>query len=112
MVITDHDVALINALDTVFPAWVRLLCRRHITGNFVAKARDKARNEMWKPFIQPWKELPLSATEAILEEIIGRMQADYGNASTTDDPLLKASGMLSGHTGNRRCFVAGMATST
>jgi hypothetical protein len=89
LVITDHEVALINALETV-SGWVSLLCRWHNTGNIVAKARNKLPDELWKPFIQRWKQVTHSATGSILEERIAGMQADYGGATNTDDRLVKA----------------------
>lgn len=104
VVVTDHEVALINALMEVFPSWIRLLCRWRITGNIVAKGRNKTPDELWKPFILRWKELTQSPTEEILEARIRAMEDDYGQ--DPDAPLFYAWNYCKDKLQNRKFFVA------
>jgi hypothetical protein len=106
VVVTDHEVALIKALQAVFPDWMRLLCRWHITGNIVASARHKTPDDIWQPFLQRWKLLTRSFTEAIWMEGIEKMDCDYGDASTSDEQILKAWEYCKDKLENAEFFVA------
>ena len=46
VILTDRDLALMKAIETVFPATVNLLCRFHINKNVKAKCKEYVVNDM------------------------------------------------------------------
>ena len=63
VIITDRDLALINAYKKVFPNATRLLCRWHIQRNILKRCRPmiKTQND-WDSFYSTWKLLVDSLT--------------------------------------------------
>lgn len=61
-IVTDRDVALMNAISTVFPNATHLLCRWHISRNVLAKCKKFfLRKEICDRFIMGWNVLLFSA---------------------------------------------------
>ncbi|KAL9409227.1 hypothetical protein AB3S75_047588 [Citrus x aurantiifolia] len=64
VIVTDREVALMNAIQNVFPTATHLLCRWHISKNILANCKKLFEtNEVWESFITSWNILVLSATK-------------------------------------------------
>ncbi|KAH7866059.1 hypothetical protein Vadar_014998 [Vaccinium darrowii] len=50
VVVTDRELALLNAIARVFPKATHLLCRWHIKKNVFAKCRRKFDDKTWQQF--------------------------------------------------------------
>ena len=75
---TDRELALMNAIDSVFSTSRHLLCRLHISRNVLAKCKKmfKSKDE-WDKFISLWNFLVLSSTELEYNEHLARLLADF-----------------------------------
>nr|GEV88236.1 RNA-directed DNA polymerase, eukaryota [Tanacetum cinerariifolium] len=63
VIITDRDLALINACEKVFPNATRLLCRWHISQNILKNCRQTIKEQRdWDSFLSAWKLLEDSPT--------------------------------------------------
>ncbi|KAI3516123.1 hypothetical protein L1887_15033 [Cichorium endivia] len=63
VIITDRELALINACGQVFPNATRLLCRWHIEQNILKNCRPSIRSQHdWDSFKSKWKLLVNSPT--------------------------------------------------
>ncbi|GKA75216.1 FAR1-related sequence 5-like protein [Tanacetum coccineum] len=63
VIITDRDLALMNACEKVFPNATRLLCRWHISQNILKNCRQTIKVERdWDSFLSAWKLLEDSPT--------------------------------------------------
>jgi hypothetical protein len=64
VIVTDRELALMNAITRVFPGAHHLLCIWHINKNILAKCkRHFATEEHWTEFIELWKAVTASITE-------------------------------------------------
>ncbi|XP_052289406.1 uncharacterized protein LOC127899726 [Citrus sinensis] len=64
VIVTDREVALMNAIQNVFSTATHLLCRWHISKNILANCKKLFEtNEVWESFITSWNILVLSATK-------------------------------------------------
>nr|GEV32507.1 hypothetical protein [Tanacetum cinerariifolium] len=63
VIITDKDLALMNACKKVFPNATRLLCRWHISQNILKNCRQTIKVQHdWDSFLSAWKLLEDSPT--------------------------------------------------
>lgn len=63
VIITDRELALMNACEKVFPNATRLLCRWHISQNIFKNCRPTIRKKQdWESFISAWNSLEDSQT--------------------------------------------------
>jgi hypothetical protein len=65
VILTDRDLALVNACGHEFPGAVRLLCRWHISENIAKHCKASFSREDWGAFEHMWSELINSPTEDI-----------------------------------------------
>ncbi|KAH9750386.1 protein FAR1-RELATED SEQUENCE [Citrus sinensis] len=64
MIVTDRELALMNAIEKIFPSATNLLCRWHISRNVLANCKKLFEtNERWEAFNSSWNVLVFSATE-------------------------------------------------
>ena len=64
VIVTDREMALMNAISIVFPGAKHLLCRWHINRNILAKCKKLFETkEKWDRFIMSWNMLVSSSTE-------------------------------------------------
>ncbi|XP_060969857.1 uncharacterized protein LOC133037065 [Cannabis sativa] len=64
VVVTDRELALINAIEKVFPVAKHLLCRYHISNNVLTKCRKILESkEKWDNFLSDWNRFTLSSSE-------------------------------------------------
>ncbi|XP_052300876.1 PKS-NRPS hybrid synthetase cheA-like [Citrus sinensis] len=64
VIVTDREVALMNAIQNVFPTATHILCRWHISKNVLSNCKKLFEtNEVWESFITNWNILVLSATK-------------------------------------------------
>ncbi len=80
--ITDWDLALMNAINKVFPDTSGLLCQWHIQQNIVAKCKKHfaggtEENDPWTTFQQQWAAVMQSRTPNGFEESWQKMKEDY-----------------------------------
>ncbi|KAH7855215.1 hypothetical protein Vadar_022474 [Vaccinium darrowii] len=54
VVVTDRELALMNAIARVFPKATHLLCRWHIEKNVFDKCRRKFDDKTWQEFKHAW----------------------------------------------------------
>ena len=68
-VVTDRDIALLNALDSIFPESGTILCTWHINKNVLAKASTFfPQEEQRTAFMVSWTQLLNAETETEYEE--------------------------------------------
>ncbi|XP_028081087.1 uncharacterized protein LOC114282577 [Camellia sinensis] len=83
--IVDKELALMNAICTVFPATTNLLYRWHIRKNVLANCKKMFETkDKWEMFIMSWNMLVMSSSE---EEYIQRLSLLYSEFSTYQDAL-------------------------
>ena len=64
VIVTDKEIALMNANPNVFPTATHLLCRWHISKNILVNCKKLFEtNEVWEVFITSWNILVLFATK-------------------------------------------------
>ncbi|KAJ1391177.1 MULE transposase domain [Sesbania bispinosa] len=68
VIVTDRDIALMNAVEKVFPVASHLLCQFHIAKNVKAKCKTLVSNTLeWQPIMDVWMSLMHSPTKADFE---------------------------------------------
>ncbi|KAJ1439897.1 MULE transposase domain [Sesbania bispinosa] len=68
VIVTDRDIALMNAVEKNFPVASHLFCQFHIAKNVKAKCKTLVSNTLeWKPIMDVWMSLMHSPTEADFE---------------------------------------------
>lgn len=73
--VTDRELALMNALSTVFPRSTPLLCIWHINKNILAKNRSSFGSEDgWKEFMAHWQALVNSFTAGDYNERLEKLR--------------------------------------
>lgn len=78
VIVTDRELALMNAIDRVFSTSRHLLCRWHISRNVLAKCKKMFKSkEEWDKFISLWNFLVFSSTELEYNEHLAKLLADF-----------------------------------
>ncbi|KAJ9542274.1 hypothetical protein OSB04_028780 [Centaurea solstitialis] len=74
-IVTDRELALINACKKVFPTAKRLLCRWHINHNVINHCRPMIQNSQeWSSFYQSWSSLLESPNEEVYKYHLAKLQ--------------------------------------
>ncbi|KAI5387086.1 hypothetical protein KIW84_073298 [Lathyrus oleraceus] len=63
MILTDRDLALMKAIEVVFPNSINLLCRFHINKNVGAKCKQHVVNDLQKTIDTLWMEVVWASDE-------------------------------------------------
>ncbi|KAL7221792.1 hypothetical protein ACSBR1_023688 [Camellia fascicularis] len=84
VIVTDRELALMNAICTVFPATKNLLCRWHIGKNVLANCKMMFETkDKWEMFIMSWNMLVMSSSE----EVYMQLSLLHSEFSTYQDAL-------------------------
>ncbi|KAF5755561.1 putative MULE transposase domain, FHY3/FAR1 family [Helianthus annuus] len=73
VIVTDRELALINACSKVFPNAKRLLCHFHIQQNIARKCKSGFDKEDWGKFMSYWRTLCESSSEAMYKYNLEKM---------------------------------------
>ena len=66
IIVTDRELALMNAICMVFPATKNLLCRWHIGKNVLANCKKTFETkDKWEMFIMSWNMLVMSSSKEV-----------------------------------------------
>lgn len=69
VIVTDKELALMNAIQVVFPSSKNLLCVWHIEENILAKCKSHSEAESkWDSFLSCWSSIIDSTTELEFNE--------------------------------------------
>jgi hypothetical protein len=66
-IVTDRELALMNALSEVFPSTKNILCIWHINKNLVAKCKHFFGTEDWENFLNDWNSCIYAANERLFK---------------------------------------------
>ncbi|XP_022041249.2 uncharacterized protein LOC110943825 [Helianthus annuus] len=73
VIVTDRELALINACSKVFPNAKRLLCHFHIQQNIARKCKEGFDKEDWGKFMSYWRTLCESSSEPMYKYNLEKM---------------------------------------
>ncbi|XP_058217649.1 uncharacterized protein LOC131328770 [Rhododendron vialii] len=78
VILSDRELALMNAIEVVFPRTANILCVWHIEKNVLSKCKPKFEREQdWETFLSDWTNLVESPDESCFNEAWQRLQVDY-----------------------------------
>ena len=78
VVVTDRDLALMNAIATNYPAAVNILCVWHINRNVLKNSKPAFEtHEAWKEFLAAWHTVVYAPTPAEHEEAWQSLETKY-----------------------------------
>ena len=78
VIVTDKELALMNAIKVVFPNAANLLCRWHISRNILANCKKCFEtNDRWGAFISCWNMLVVSPTESDYTQMLSALERNY-----------------------------------
>ena len=78
VIVTDRELALMKAIDKVFPTSKHLLCRWHISRNIIAKCKKLFESkEKWDKFIMSWNILVLCSNENEYMQHLQNLQMEF-----------------------------------
>src|SRR5581483_12389230 len=64
VIVTDRELALMNALEIIFPDSANLLCVWHISKNVLKNCKLQFQNnDKWQLFLTKWNDIVQSITE-------------------------------------------------
>lgn len=77
-IVTDRELALVNAIEVVFPRTGHLLCLWHIEKNILAKCKKEFdKDEDWDAFLLSWTKLIESPNVSNYEEAWHILEVQY-----------------------------------
>ncbi|XP_052725869.1 uncharacterized protein LOC108336744 [Vigna angularis] len=80
VIVTDRDLALMNAIANVFPESYQMLCRFHILKNVKAKCKMLVHStEIWEVLMDAWENVMDCADESLFAEYVNGFQ--YASSS-------------------------------
>ncbi|XP_028102309.1 PKS-NRPS hybrid synthetase CHGG_01239-like [Camellia sinensis] len=80
VIVTDRELALMNAIDNTFPNARHLLCRWHINKNVLTKCKKMFETkEKMDKFNTVWNYLILSSTEKEYNDHLATLHKDFNN---------------------------------
>ncbi|XP_052732487.1 PKS-NRPS hybrid synthetase cheA-like [Vigna angularis] len=75
VIVTDRDLALMNAISSVFPESYQMLCRFHILKNVKAKCKMLVHStEVWEVLMDAWENVMDCADESLFVEYVNGFQ--------------------------------------
>lgn len=78
VIISDRELALMNAIRIVFPSACNLLCVWHIEKNILANCKPHFREEVdWVAFLSTWTDLIKSPNESSFDKAWDRFENEY-----------------------------------
>ena len=80
VIVTDRELALMNAIEKKFPRANHFLCRWHISRNIMANCKKLfAANDKWEKCLMSWNLLVLSSNEIEFIDRFKTMQRDLAS---------------------------------
>jgi transposase-like protein len=78
MIVTNKELALMNAIKNIFPNASNLLCRWHISRNILANCKKFFEiKDRWEAFITSWNILIISPTEDDYKQLLTACNRDF-----------------------------------
>ena len=78
VIVTDRELALMNAIDVVFPSSKHLLCRWHINKNVLAKCKKMFDSkDTWEKFNSSWNLLIFSSSKDEYHEHLSTLHKEF-----------------------------------
>ncbi|KAK9148341.1 hypothetical protein Scep_007098 [Stephania cephalantha] len=78
--VTDRDLALISAIEEVFPASSHLLCSWHINKVVLAKTKKMfGENDGFARFMDRWTSVMYANSDALFEVRMNDLRCEFGN---------------------------------
>lgn len=78
VIISDRELALMNAIRVVFPRTPNLLCLWHIEKNILAKCKPKFKEDVdWEGFLSSWTKVIKSPDESSFNEAWRLFEVQY-----------------------------------
>jgi histone-lysine N-methyltransferase SETD2 len=75
-VVTDRELALMNAINEVFPDAKNLLCKWHIENNILSNIKTYFSTPDWEKFEVQWNELSNSITPDIFDQNLAKLKTN------------------------------------
>ncbi|KAL8534876.1 hypothetical protein ACS0TY_010779 [Phlomoides rotata] len=80
LIITDRELALMRAVESIFPTTSHILCRWHIHRNIIATCKKYfPTKEHWNNFYSSWCDINKADEESRFNELLRRFVEDYSN---------------------------------
>ena len=90
VIVTDRELALMNAIERIFPDATHLLCRWHINKNVLAKCKKLlGTKDQWDVFNSAWNMLMQSHDAPTMKERIERLCHDFAHSPGAVEYCLK-----------------------
>jgi len=78
VIITDRDLACMNAIEKIFPTSRHFLCRWHIRKNILAQCKKIFdTKERFDLFMTSWNMLVIAENEEEFDRLFGRLNDDF-----------------------------------
>ncbi|KAF7147655.1 hypothetical protein RHSIM_Rhsim03G0114700 [Rhododendron simsii] len=78
VILSDRELALMNAIKVVFPGTANILCVWHIEKNVLSKCKSQfERGEDWETFLLAWTNLIESPDESSFDEAWRLLEVEY-----------------------------------
>nr|KAJ0224070.1 hypothetical protein LSAT_V11C200072610 [Lactuca sativa] len=100
VIMSDRELSLMNAIKTVFPNTINLLCIWHIEKNVLANCKKHFTNtDEFDIFMSNWNNVAYSTTSTIFESTLGEFELLYQTRANKSLLVLGKKNYL--HFGNR-----------
>ncbi|CAK8536513.1 unnamed protein product [Lathyrus sativus] len=74
VILTDRDLALMKAIEIVFPRSINMLCRYHINKNVGAKRKQYVASDMQKKIDELWTEVVWASDEVEYDQTLKQLE--------------------------------------
>ncbi|XP_028098948.1 uncharacterized protein LOC114298553 [Camellia sinensis] len=80
VIVTDRELALMNAIQKIFPSARHLLCRWHISKNVLTKCKKMFETQQkWEKFNHEWNSVVYSSSEIQYEERLKSLLKEFSS---------------------------------
>ncbi|XP_028099074.1 protein FAR1-RELATED SEQUENCE 5-like [Camellia sinensis] len=80
IIVTDRELALMNAIQKIFPSGRHLLCRWHISKNVLTKCKKMFETQQkWEKFKHEWNSLVYSSSEIQYDERLKSLLKEFSS---------------------------------
>ncbi|XP_028108051.1 PKS-NRPS hybrid synthetase CHGG_01239-like [Camellia sinensis] len=80
VIVTDRELALMNAIQKIFPSARNLLCRWHISKNVLTKCKKMFETQQkWEKFNHEWNSVVYSSSEIQYEERLKSLLKEFSS---------------------------------
>ena len=79
VIVTDRELAIMNAIKIVFPGAINILCIWHIEKNILSHCKPSFPNEdIWNDFLQNWSDVVFADSEEMFSENFQLLRVTFG----------------------------------